>query len=258
MRNSAEGGGCFPTGKHYPGIAHLLRIVAAGLADEFDAGVEMSDLPVVSIDTETTGRDPSVDRIVEIACVVWHQEQVVQSHRWLLDPGRPIPKEAFDVHGIGDDDVRGKPRFAEITGELLACLAGHVPLAYNAEFDRAFLIDELARAGVERSDLPPAARRGVEWIDPLTWARELQEEEKGKSLVEVSGRLGIDIAQAHRATDDAEAAARVMGTFFGDARVPKTYGAFIQEQRRLARLHAEDRAQWRGGRFMGAAPPARA
>lgn len=253
MRNSAEGGGCFPTGKHYPGIAHLLRIVAAGLADEFDAGLPLDDLRLVSIDTETTGRDPAVDRIVEIACVEWYRGEVVARHRWLVNPERPIPKEAFDVHGISDDDVREAPKFAEICGELLDALRGKVPVAYNAEFDRAFLNDELSRAKVARTGLPPAARRGVEWIDPLTWARELQKQEKSKALGEVAARLGIDIAQAHRATDDAEAAARVLGMFFGNERVPKTYGAFIQEQRRLARLHEEDRAHWRGGRMLGGA-----
>jgi len=35
MRGGAESIGCFPTGRHYPGIAHLLRIVVAGLAEEF-------------------------------------------------------------------------------------------------------------------------------------------------------------------------------------------------------------------------------
>ncbi len=71
---------------------------------------------------------------------------------------------------------------------------------------------------------------------------------EGKSLGEVAARLGIDIAQAHRATDDAEAAVRVMHAFTSDARVPKTYAAFVQEQRRLGRLFEEERARWRAQR----------
>src|SRR5690349_11773807 len=124
MRAVEDGGGCFPTGRHYPGIAHLLRIVARGLADEIDAAVTMLEVPLVAIDTETTGKDPAVDRIVEIACVVWEGGQITARHRWLVNPERAIPKEAMDVHGIGDDDVRDKPLFKTICHEILAVLEG--------------------------------------------------------------------------------------------------------------------------------------
>ena len=87
------------------------------------------------------------------------------------------------------------------------------------------------------SSLPPAARKGVAWIDPLVWARELQKLEKSRALGEVCARLGIELSRAHRAADDAEATLRVLSIFTADVRVPKTYGAFIAEQRRLARVH---------------------
>jgi DNA polymerase-3 subunit epsilon len=246
VRGAAEGGGCFPTGRHYPGIAHLVRVSAAGIADEFDAAAPVLDVALCGIDTETTGRDPAVDRVVEVACVTWQGGEVVARRHWLVNPGRPIPKEATDVHGITDEAVAACPPFSGIVDELVAELSGKVPVAYNAEFDRAFLNDELSRAGLRRRKLPPALRQGVEWVDPLVWARELQKTEKSKALGEVASRLGIDIEQAHRATDDAEAALRVLAAFLGDARVPAPYGAFIQEQRRLARSQAEERAHWRG------------
>lgn len=247
MRSTLDGGGCFPTGRHYPGIAHLIRVVARGVAEEVDGQALVGDLTLVAIDTETTGKDPHLDRIVEIAAVIWKGGEVTERNRWLVDPGCPIPEEARQVHGISDDDVRGKPKFADVAGEVLASVENAIPVAYNAAFDRDFLRAELARAGAMPKKPPPAARRGVDWIDPLEWARELQREEKGgKSLSEVCARLGIDIGQAHRATDDAEAAVRVMATFTRDSRVPKTYGAFIQEQQRIARENAIDRARWRG------------
>jgi DNA polymerase-3 subunit epsilon len=245
MRAGEEGGGCFPTGRHYPGIAHLLRIVAQGLADELDAATAILDVPFVAIDTETTGKDPAVDRIVEIACVVWLRGEVTARHRWLVNPECSIPKEALDVHGISDDDVKDKPLFKDVCHEILAVLEGKIPLAYNAEFDRMFLAEELSRAGIAGKKAPPAARRGIEWIDPLVWARELQKDEKGKSLSEVAERLGVELSRAHSAAADAEAAMRVLSSFFADVRVPKSYGAFIQEQRRLGRLFDEDRQYWK-------------
>jgi DNA polymerase-3 subunit epsilon len=108
-----------------------------------------------------------------------------------------------------------------------------------------FLNEELLRAGIAGKKAPPAARRGIEWIDPLVWARELQKDEKGKSLAEVAERVGVALEKAHSAIADAEAAVKVLAAFWSDVRVPKTYGAFVQEQRRLARLFAEDRQYWR-------------
>lgn len=242
---TADGGGCFPTGRHYPGIAHLLRIVAAGLADEWSGDSAISALRLVSIDTETTGRDPNVDRIIEIACVIWENGRIVDRRSWLVNPGIPIPQEAFDVHGIADDEVRDKPPFAAIVPELIEALAGSIPVAYNAEFDRDFLLAELARAALPAAAPPPAVRKGIEWIDPLVWARELHRDEKSKSLGEVCERLGIALEQAHRAVHDAEAALHVFGRFRTDTRVPATYAALIQEQRRLGRIHDVERERWR-------------
>lgn len=244
MSRGADLPGCFPTGRHYPGIAHLLRVVARGLAEEFTGDHPFSDLRLVSIDTETTGRDPNLDRIVEIACVVWQNGEVVERKAWLVNPERPIPKEASDVHGITDDEVQGKPTFAQIAAEVLSAMAGAVPLAHNAEYDRTVLAAELGRiSGVLHE--PPAVRKAVDWIDSLVWARELHKLEKSRALVEVSQRLGIELPQAHRALHDAEAALRVMLAFAVDVRVPRTYGAFMQEQRRLGRLHDDERRLWR-------------
>jgi DNA polymerase-3 subunit epsilon len=62
----------------------------------------------------------------------------------------------------------------------------------------------------------------------------------------VTTRLGVALEQAHRATDDAEAALRVLYAFAKDVRVPKSYAGLAQEQRRLSRLQDEERNRWRG------------
>jgi DNA polymerase-3 subunit epsilon len=234
---------CFPTGRHYPGIAHLLRVAASGLAEGFAGDHAVADLPLVAIDTETTGRDPTSDRVVEVACVRFERGELTLSKSWLVNPGRPIPKEAFDVHGISDEAVKDAPSFEGILPELLEALAGAIPLAYNAEFDRKQLLSELGRLPAPAA-APPAFQKNAEWIDPLVWARELQKLEKSRALGEVAARLGVELSQAHRATDDAAAALHVFLKFCQDSRVPKTYGALLQEQRRLARLFDVDR-KWR-------------
>jgi DNA polymerase III subunit epsilon len=245
MRFGFEGQGCFPTGKHYPGIAHLLKFAASGVAEEFDSQTALADLALVAIDTETTGRDPNNDRLVEIACIVIERGQIIERHSWLVNPGRPIPQEAFEVHGISDDDVKDKPSFAEIIPQLLEVMTQRVPVAYNAEFDQRVLLAELERAGNLPRHKPPAFRPGLCWLDPLVWARALHKDEKSRSLGAMAELLHIQLEQAHRATDDAVAAALVLAEFFKDPRVPAIYAAFIHEQQRLARLQGEERQYWR-------------
>ena len=85
--------GCFPTGRHYPGIAHLLKVRAVGVAAELDASGPWVDCPIALIDTETTGRDPATDRLIEVGVVLGLAGEVTRRESWLINPGRPIPKE---------------------------------------------------------------------------------------------------------------------------------------------------------------------
>jgi DNA polymerase-3 subunit epsilon len=240
MRAALEACGCFPTGRHYAGIAHLLRTITRGLLDEHPADAPWAELPIVLIDVETTGKDSSVDRVVEVGIALSRGGVVIDRKNWLVNPGIPIPKEASDIHKITDDDVKDAPRFEAIAAELTAALAGCIPGAYNAPFDKAFLTNELARAGM-------SLRKDVEWLDPLVWAREVQQGERSRALGEVAARLGIALENAHRAADDAEAALRVLLALGRDPRIPAAYGALVQEQRRLAMAQADERRlRWRG------------
>ncbi|MBI2391791.1 MAG: 3'-5' exonuclease [Deltaproteobacteria bacterium] len=239
------GCGCFPTGRHYPGIAHLLRVRARGTVVDLDADAAWIDLPIAVLDTETTGRDPANDRIVEIGVVVGVRGEVVKRLNWLVNPEIPIPDAAREVHGISDDDVKDAPTFKQLAGEIAEALRGVVPAAYNASFDKSFVAAELARSGLVLDAMPTCMRPEIEWVDPLVWARELQKYEKGKKLGEVAARLGIALENAHRASDDAEAALKVLYAFGGDTRVPRTYGALVQEQRRLGRAQEDSFAAWR-------------
>jgi DNA polymerase-3 subunit epsilon len=238
--------GCFPTGRYYPGIAHLIRPVTAGVVEQADADAGWIDQTIAFVDVETTGTDPRSDRIIELGIVMGRGGEVRERLRWLVDPEVAISREASEVHGITDADVAGQPRFPEVVGEVLRCFEGAIAAAYNAPFDRGFLMAEIERAAVAPSDLPPGLRPEVDWIDPLVLARELfKGQGESRALGAVAGRLGIELPHAHRATDDAEAALRVLYAFAADPRVPRGYAALIQEQRRLERAQQAAQRFWR-------------
>lgn len=244
-RALSDGCGCFPTGRHYPGIAHLLKVAIRGLVEGVAQDAPWHDVEIALLDVETTGRDASVDRVVEVGIVVGRNGEVVARYNWLINPGIPIPAEAAAIHGITDEMVKGKPRFEEVVAEVAQALRGCVPAAYNALFDRAFLMSEFARAKAAAAGIG-ALTHDVEWVDPLVWARDIQSDERSRALGDVAARLGVKLENAHRASDDAEAALRVMYALGRDPRVPRAYGAFVQEQRRLAMLQADQRRMWRG------------
>ena len=247
-RALSDGCGCFPTGRHYPGIAHLLKVSIRGLAEGFAPDAAWQEIDVALLDVETTGRDASVDRVVELGIAVGRRGEVVARYNWLVNPGIPIPAEASAVHHITDEMVADKPRFEAIASEVAQALRGCVPAAYNAQFDRAFLMSEFSRAkGTESAAGVPALTRDVEWLDPLVWARDIQSDAKSRALGDVAARLGVELEKAHRAQDDAEAALRVLYALGRDPRVPRAYGALVQEQRRLAQAQADARRMWRGG-----------
>jgi DNA polymerase-3 subunit epsilon len=115
-------------------------------------------------------------------------------------------------------------------------LRGRIPVAYNAGFDRSFIYAEMRRAGITPTrtrQSPPAMRVGVDWIDPLVWARTLQTGVKGFKLGEVAARVGVDLTNAHRATDDAEAAGRVLFALLANER-ELTYRGLVSRQRGYA------------------------
>lgn len=242
--------GCFPTGMPYPGIAEfLLRAPPAqlGLADDLDVDTHWLAQPLAVIDTETTGKDPARgDRIVEIAVVHFDKGEVTGRHAMLVNPGIPIPAEAAAVHGITDDKVKGEPKFEALAARVVELLRGRVPVAYNAGFDRAFLYAEMRRAGIaptRTSASPPALRVGTDWVDPLVWARALQTGQRGFKLGEVAARVGVDLTNAHRATDDAEAAGRVLIALLTSER-ELTYRGLISRQRGYVSGQART-APWR-------------
>jgi len=104
----------------------------------------------IVLDTETTGLDPATgDRIVEIGAVeiVNYLPTGRTFHRY-LNPERPVPPDAVAVHGLTDDFLRDKPRFAEVAAEFVGFIGEDARLViHNAAFDIKFLNHELALAG---------------------------------------------------------------------------------------------------------------
>lgn len=140
--------------------------------------------PFLGFDTETTGVDPSSDRIVTAALV--HRDSHGTAVRtWIIDPGVEIPDGAAAIHGVTTEKARadGVPP-AEALEEIATLITGAqlegVPLvAYNVCFDLTILETELARHGLPT--LVDRLGRGcLPVIDPLVIDRGAVKFRKGK------------------------------------------------------------------------------
>lgn len=106
----------------------------------------IAETPLCIVDLETTGLDPGVDRVVEVAAV---RIDPGQPPRLVLDtlvnPDRPVT--ATRIHRITYKDVVDAPRFEDIAGHLVRALYGCVLASYNIDFELQFLRHELERLG---------------------------------------------------------------------------------------------------------------
>jgi len=85
-------------------------------------------------------------------------------------------------------------------------------------------------------------------------SRSIDDTEGGAGGVTFREAIGRLFAAALSGDRHAEAALHVMLAFASDVRVPRTYGAFMQEQRRLGRIHDDDRRIWRNRPITPAVP----
>jgi DNA polymerase-3 subunit epsilon len=159
------------------------------------------------LDTETTGLDPKLGhRIIEIAAVeVVHRRPTGRHVHFYLNPEREIDAGATEVHGMTWEDLKDRPRFADVAAEFLEFAQGAEWVIHNAPFDVAFLDAELERAGLPRC----AAVCGA-LTDTLALARETFPG-KRNGLDALCERFGVSNAHRtlHGALLDAELLAEV-------------------------------------------------
>lgn len=107
--------------------------------------------PVVFFDTETTGLDVFTDKIVELYMRKVNPEtmEVLGEIHQFLNPGRPIPVEAMNVHHITNEQVKDCPSFRDIAQEVVDFIKDCYICGHNSnKYDVLLLSEEIGRARV--------------------------------------------------------------------------------------------------------------
>ena len=162
----------------------------------------------IVLDTETTGLEPSDGhRIIEIGCVELVNRRITgNTYHQYIQPDRAIDAGAREVHGITDQFLADKPRFADIADEFLTFIRGAELVIHNAPFDVGFIDHEFAQLG--KSVGPLSEHCTI--VDTLAIARRLHPGQRN-NLDALCKRYQIDNSQRdlHGALLDAEILADV-------------------------------------------------
>ncbi|WP_372832583.1 DNA polymerase III subunit epsilon [Pontibacterium sp.] len=161
----------------------------------------------IVLDTETTGLEPKEGHnIIEIGCVEMDNRRLTgRTYHQYIKPDRDIEEEAIAVHGITNESLVDKPKFAEITEEFIEFIRGANLVIHNAAFDVGFIDKEL-----ERNGYPERVADICTVTDSLKLAREKHPGQKN-NLDALCRRYGIDNShrELHGALLDSEILADV-------------------------------------------------
>ncbi|MCM3628784.1 3'-5' exonuclease [Paenibacillus glycanilyticus] len=148
----------------------------------------------IVLDLETTGLSAQYDEIVEISILKYEHGELVDTHHTLVNPGKPIPRDAIAVHGITDFLVKEAPRLEGIIDRLESHIRNaEIIVGYNISFDLQFISSALGRFG---RSIP-----SIDAIDVLRYIRVSYPELMSRKLETMKEYFNINM-ESHRASDD--------------------------------------------------------
>ncbi|MCP4572153.1 MAG: PAS domain-containing protein [bacterium] len=184
--------------RHRPGVQFDLELHdVPPVAEAPSLDTPLDDLPVLVVDTETTGLDVTTDRVVSIGAVCAHGSRLFKSRMLddLVDPGVPIPTASTRIHGITDEMVSGARSFPEVQADLERLSRHRVMVGHNVPFDLTILRHECERHG--RPWEHPV------FVDTLRLASLLNPSLDRHDLETLADLYRIEIAGRHTALGDA-------------------------------------------------------
>jgi DNA polymerase-3 subunit epsilon len=152
------------------------------------------------VDIETTGGNPDVNKIMDIALLIHDGKKLVNQFSTLINPERPIPPLITELTGITNEMVQDAPKFCEVAEHIMELTKDTVFVAHNSRFDYSFLKEEFRNLGLH------FYRRQ---LCTVRLSRKLMPGIPSYSLGNLCEHVNITIQQRHRALGDAAATVKL-------------------------------------------------
>lgn len=176
----------------------------------------IANAPLIAMDFETTGLDPTRDEIVSIGVVPLSIRRIFcrESFHWLVKPASALEDGSIVIHGITHSEIAAAPDLERILGELLAALAGRLVVVHYHPIEREFLANALQRRLGEEIRFP--------MIDTMVLERRILDRHRPRldrlfrrrrapvRLGDCRERYGLPHYQPHHALTDALATAELL------------------------------------------------
>lgn len=171
-----------------------------------------------AIDIETTGLSPKKERIIEIGAVRYEDRVQTAAFSTLVHlQNAELPERITALTGITEEMLKDAPKETDAMRSLLHFLDGEqILLGHNIPFDYSFL-----KAAAERM----GETFEYQGIDTLALARQCRPELKSRTLTAMCEEYAITTECAHRAEEDAVAAAKLY--FHLWERFSETHGGYF-------------------------------
>jgi DNA polymerase-3 subunit epsilon len=162
----------------------------------------LTALTYTVFDTETTGLDPTQDRIVSLGAVRIVNGRLLRQELFdqLVDPERPMPAAAEEVHGITDQMVRGQPTIEQVLPQFMRFAEETVLIGHNIAFDLRMVETEEPVTGIKVSN---------PFLDTLLLSAVIHPDGDNHSMEALADRLGVIMVGRHTALGDAFVTAEI-------------------------------------------------
>jgi len=158
----------------------------------------------IVLDTETTGLDPKQGhKIVEIGAIeLINRKATGQTLHYYLQPDLIMDDDVIKIHGITNEFLVDKPRFADISDDFFAFINNAELIIHNANFDLKFISHEFSQTN---NPLRANIHDYCTVVDTLLLARQKYPGQKN-NLDALCRRLGVDNSKrtVHGALLDAQ------------------------------------------------------
>lgn len=162
------------------------------------------DIPsdYIVFDTETTGLEPEVDKIIELSAIKYINHEKVDEFSYLINPKVALSPFITNLTGIKNSDLRGKPYVGEVLINFFNWIEDFTLVAHNAPYDIKMITCECYRSKT------PMCNNKI--IDTLTLARRTFSKDvvENYKLETLKNYLGLSYG-SHRALDDCEVCSAV-------------------------------------------------
>lgn len=192
----------------------LKRFYQAGCVS---ADTPIKDAPLVALDFETTGLDPTQHSIVSIGLVPFTLDRVMLSgaRHWVVKPPLPLHQTSIEIHGITHTDIDNAPDLDEVLNEILSHLKGRIPVVHYRAIERPFLNVAINWRTGEGIEFPLLDTMAIEAHlhpnrQPNFWQKLRGRKPTSIRLADSRTRYGLPHYPPHNAVVDALASAELL------------------------------------------------